>query len=163
MPSILPIQLFTIGKDLVILSVPAELTTMAGRRLRRRVLQTLIQYGAATSETIVVIAGVANEYCQYCATFEEYQAQRYEGASTLYGPHTHAAYMQEFDKLAVAIATGAAVPEGPMPRNVSDSQINMQPGVVFDTHPFDKPFGTLYEDVKPSYALGQVVTVKFWG
>lgn len=162
-PSILPIQMFMIGKDLAILAVPAEMTTMAGRRLRRRVLNTLIEHGAATKDTIIVIAGLANEYCQYCATFEEYQAQRYEGASTLYGPHTHAAYMQEFDKLAIAIATGQEVPAGPMPRNVSDSQINLEPGVLFDTHPLGSPFGTVHTNVKQNYTIGQVVSVTFWG
>ena len=32
------------------------------------------------------------------------QVQRYEGGSTAYGPHTLSAYIQEFSKLAVALA-----------------------------------------------------------
>ena len=36
------------------------------------------------------------KYTHYITTYEEYQQQRYEGASTLYGPHTLAAYQQEF-------------------------------------------------------------------
>ena len=32
------------------------------------------------------------------------QVQRYEGASTVYGPYTLVAYQQEFSKLAAALA-----------------------------------------------------------
>ena len=42
---------------------------------------------------------MANGYSGYVTTPEEYSAQRYEGASTLYGPHTLGAYMQTFDAL----------------------------------------------------------------
>jgi len=42
----------------------------------------------------VVIAGLANTYSSYVTTFEEYGAQRYEGASTIFGPHTLDAYIQ---------------------------------------------------------------------
>ena len=36
------------------------------------------------------------------------QEQRYEGASTIFGPHTLMAYQQEFDKMAVAMAKVSA-------------------------------------------------------
>jgi neutral ceramidase len=39
-------------------------------------------------------------------TFEEFQVQRYAGASTLFGPHTLEAYQQEYYKLAFALAQG---------------------------------------------------------
>ena len=52
----------------------------------------------------VVIAGLSNTYTDYITTPEEYSVQRYEGASTIYGPHTLPAYIQEFNKLAVSIA-----------------------------------------------------------
>ena len=48
----------------------------------------------------VVIAGLSNTYTHYVATWEEYQRQRYEAASTIYGPHTLAAYIQQFTHLA---------------------------------------------------------------
>jgi len=51
-----------------------------------------------------VIAGLSNTYSDYITTFEEYSVQRYEGASTIFGPYTLLAYIQEFNKLAVAIA-----------------------------------------------------------
>jgi neutral ceramidase len=31
------------------------------------------------------------------------QIQRYEGASTIYGPHTHAAYLDQYKKLTRSI------------------------------------------------------------
>lgn len=42
----------------------------------------------------VVIAGLTNTYSSYITTFEEYAMQRYEGASTIFGPHTLDAYIQ---------------------------------------------------------------------
>ena len=52
----------------------------------------------------MVIAGLSNTYADYIVTPEEYSVQRYEGASTIYGPYTLPAYIQEFNKLAVALA-----------------------------------------------------------
>jgi neutral ceramidase len=58
----------------------AEFTTMAGRRLREAVKETLINNGNGEFDdnTHVVIAGLTNTYSQYVATFEEYKQQRYE-------------------------------------------------------------------------------------
>ncbi len=58
----------------------AEFTTMAGRRLREAVKETLISNGNGefNDNTEVVIAGLTNTYSQYVATFEEYKQQRYE-------------------------------------------------------------------------------------
>lgn len=58
----------------------AEFTTMAGRRLREAVKETLISNsnGEFDDETHIVIAGLTNTYSQYIATFEEYAQQRYE-------------------------------------------------------------------------------------
>lgn len=58
----------------------AEFTTMAGRRLREAVKETLINFGSGEfdNDTHVVIAGLSNTYSQYIATFEEYMQQRYE-------------------------------------------------------------------------------------
>ncbi|KAL9319985.1 hypothetical protein ACSQ67_011824 [Phaseolus vulgaris] len=108
-PSILPIQIIRIGQ-LVILCVPGELTTMAGRRLRDAVKTVLTSEDDFEFDNIyIVIAGLSNTYSQYITTYEEYQVQRYEGASTLYGPHTLSAYIQEFKKLAMALINDEAV------------------------------------------------------
>lgn len=105
-PSTLPLQLMRIG-DVVIAGVPGEMTTMAGRRLREALAK---QYDAARSRTreavnpvaTVVISGYANAYSQYITTPQEYAKQHYEGASTLFGPHTLDAYIQEFCRLVPA-------------------------------------------------------------
>jgi neutral ceramidase len=95
--SVLPLQVFRIGQ-VTILGVPAELTTVAGGRLadavKAKLATTTGQRGGHC-----IIAGYANAYAQYITTFEEYQAQHYEGASTLFGPHTLAAFMSEFVSL----------------------------------------------------------------
>ncbi|CAI0392992.1 unnamed protein product [Linum tenue] len=74
-PSVLPIQILRVGQ-LVILSVPGEFTTMAGRRLRDAVKQVLTN--DKNEKLHVVIAGLTNTYSQYITTFEEYEIQRYE-------------------------------------------------------------------------------------
>ena len=86
----MPLQILRVGK-LAIIGAPVEFTTMAGRRVRAAVLAAL---GGAELGWRVVLAGLANTYSSYCATPEEYAAQRYEAASTLYGPHTLDAYVQ---------------------------------------------------------------------
>lgn len=47
----------------------------------------------------VVLSGLSNTYSSYITTYEEYQVQRYEGASTAYGPHTLDAYIQTAVKM----------------------------------------------------------------
>ena len=85
----MPIQILRLG-NVFILSVPAELTTMAGRRLRNTIRDIIVEGGLVSPDqkVIVTIAGLANSYSSYVTTFEEYQAQRYEAASTIFGPHT---------------------------------------------------------------------------
>lgn len=154
---IVPIQLFQIGQ-LIIASVPGEFTTMAGRRLKVKIQSIL------GKDKTVVIAGLANCYTSYITTFEEYQAQRYEAASTIYGPHTLTAYLQEFTKLAEAIRDDKPVPPGPTPANLESKQISMLPPVIDDIVPFGVSFGDVKKghDVKPSYAKGDTAEVIFW-
>lgn len=156
-PSILPVQILKIGQ-MVILSVPGEFTTMAGRRLRDAV-------SAVFKEKVhVVIAGLTNTYSQYITTFEEYEMQRYEGASTLYGPHTLSAYIQEFTKLATAIVAGKPVEGGPQPPNLLNNQLSLLPGVVVDSTPLGVKFGDVKTDIpkNSSFKKGDTVTVVFW-
>ncbi|KAH7415248.1 hypothetical protein KP509_14G034200 [Ceratopteris richardii] len=164
-PSILPIQILRVGQ-MVILSVPAEFTTMAGRRLRDAVKTTLIEEGGGEfgEDVKVVIAGLTNAYSQYVTTYEEYEVQRYEGASTLYGPHTLSGYIQEFKKLAAALARGESVEEGPSPPQLLDKQLELLPPVVVDSTPTGSSFGDVIEDVpaNSSFTRGNIVTVKFW-
>lgn len=155
-PDVLPVQIIRVGK-LVILGVPGEFTTMSGRRLRNTVSKVLSSYDPYYNDAIVVIAGLSNAYSGYITTPEEYEVQRYEGASTIFGPHTLPAYQQAFATMAQALATGKSVEPGPMPRNLSDHQLNFNPGVIFD----DGPFGQLVQDVEQSYHRGDLVTAIF--
>nr|KAG5704893.1 hypothetical protein BaRGS_003876 [Batillaria attramentaria] len=79
------------------------------------------------------------------------EEQRYEGASTIYGPHTLQAYIQKFQELAVAIAKGSQVAPGPNPPNLLDKQISFLPPVLYDTAPIGRNFGDLRKDASPSY------------
>ena len=99
--TILPLQVMRLGYSFYILSVPVEMTTMAGRRLRQAMKSIIVQSPAFQSQTnlsdddvVITIAGLSNSYSSYVTTYEEYQAQRYEAASTLYGPHTLDGYIQ---------------------------------------------------------------------
>nr|KYP59097.1 Neutral ceramidase [Cajanus cajan] len=167
-PAILPIQIIRLGK-LIILSVPGEFTTMAGRRLREAVKETLISSsnGEFNNETHVVIAGLTNTYSQYIATFEEYKQQRYEAASTLYGPHTLSAYIQEFKKLARAMVEGINIPlKGPSPPDLSSVQIKLLLGPFGDSPPEGIKFGDIKEDIsfpKEGYfTKGDTSCATFW-
>ncbi|XP_068668819.1 neutral ceramidase 2-like [Aristolochia californica] len=164
-PSVLPIQLLRIGQ-MVVLSVPGEFTTMAGRRLRDAVKTVLAQGGDGEFDKKfhVVIAGLANTYSQYVTTFEEYQIQRYEGASTLYGPHTLSGYIQEFKKLATALLNGQQVEPGPAPPDLLGKQIELLLPVVADATPIGVKFGNVRSDVpqNSTFKRGDTVTVTFW-
>ncbi|KAL6987720.1 ceramidase [Sarracenia purpurea var. burkii] len=162
-PSVLPVQILRMGQ-LITLSVPGELTTTAGRCLRDAVKMVLTSGGNGefNSNVRVVIAGLTNAYSQYVTTFEEYQ-----GASTLYGPYTLDAYIQEFGKLAVVIVSGQAVEAGPQPPDLLHKQISLLPPVVFVFG--TTPPGVNFRDVKldvPSNATFKreedTVIVTFW-
>ncbi|KAK2432055.1 Neutral ceramidase 1 [Trifolium repens] len=161
-PSILPIQILRIGQ-FVILSVPGEFTTMAGRRLRDAVKTVLSGDKSLGSNVHVVIAGLTNTYSQYVTTYEEYEVQRYEGASTLYGPHTLTAYIQEFKKLAHALIGGLPVESGPQPPDLLDKQIGLLTPVVMDGTPLGANFGDCTSDVpkNSTFKRGDTVSVTF--
>jgi len=154
--NILPLQLVRLG-ELYIIAVPSEFTTMAGRRLKDTVTSILLANGASSKLT-VVIAGLANGYSQYVTTTEEYAIQRYEGASTLYGPYTLNAYQQQFAMLATALQTNTNVSSGPEPEDFSNRLPDLLPSVVFD----DGPIGTVKQDVDPLYQSGDTVSVVFY-
>ncbi|XP_057727007.1 neutral ceramidase 1-like [Arachis stenosperma] len=161
-PSILPIQILRIGQ-FVILCVPGEFSTMAGRRLCDAV-KTVLSNDKDFKNMHVVIAGLTNTYSQYVTTYEEYQVQRYEGASTLYGPNTLSAYIQEFKKLAKALISGEPVEPGPQPPDLLDKQISFLPPVVVDGTPHGVDFGDVCSDVpqNSTFKCGDMVTASFW-
>ncbi|WOF73671.1 neutral/alkaline non-lysosomal ceramidase N-terminal domain-containing protein [Parvibaculaceae bacterium PLY_AMNH_Bact1] len=97
------IGLARIGQ-LVILTVPAEVTTMAARRLKETVR---VELGGWLSH--VVIAGYVNGYAGYVTTPEEYLVQQYEGGHTLHGQWTLPAYRQTAATLARAMEAGQSI------------------------------------------------------
>ena len=70
-PSIVETQILQLGQ-VMILAVPGEFSTMAGRRLREQIAQEARQFGSPDNVK-VVIAGLSNVYAHYVTTFEEYQ------------------------------------------------------------------------------------------
>lgn len=157
-PNTIPISISRIGQ-LFILSVPAEFTTMAGRRLRKAVRKVLVDGGIA--DPVITIAGLANSYSHYVTTREEYAGQRYEAASTLYGPHTLSAYIQEFQRIAANLIQGLESESGKAPSNRSAKQVSLIPPVVMDTIGWGKKFGSAAVDARDVYHLQDTVIVSF--
>ncbi|CAM2010034.1 neutral/alkaline ceramidase [Acanthopleuribacter pedis] len=155
-PDVLPISIHRIGR-LAIVAMPTEITTMAGRRVRETV-----QHALAGLVDTVVIAALSGAYANYCVTPEEYEAQNYEGGSTLFGKWTLPAYQQELAKLAVAMRGGQAVPAGPTPRDLSEAQLTFQTGVVLDNTPIFKDFGDVDKQPNRRYRTGETVEAHFW-
>lgn len=168
-PNIVDIQLLRVGPLIMIIS-PGEATTMSGRRWREAL-------AAAAPDTLgisnpkVVLGGPANTYAHYIATEEEYGVQRYEGASTLYGPHTLAAYVNL--TLAYLPYLGSEdetshlhrLPPGPSPPvNVNTSLSFINP-VVVDNPALLRRFGDTLESPDPAtqFTSGMTVKARFVG
>eukprot|EP00069_Balaena_mysticetus_P010367 bmy_20624T0 len=160
-PDIVDVQIITLG-FLAITAIPGEFTTMSGRRLREAVQEEFATYGMLNMT--VVISGLCNVYTHYITTYEEYQAQRYEAASTIYGPHTLSAYIQLFRVLAKAIATDtvANLSSGPEPPFFKDLMAPLIPNTV-DRAPVGTTFGDVLQPANPKYRVGEVVEVTFVG
>uniref|UniRef100_A0A646QF66 Neutral ceramidase n=1 Tax=Hemiscolopendra marginata TaxID=943146 RepID=A0A646QF66_9MYRI len=157
-PEVINTQLLQIG-SLVVVAVPGEFTTMSGRRTREAVQKALHLGGSPNMD--VVIAGLSNIYTNYIATYEEYQFQRYEGASTLFGPHTLSAYIQQFSSLATHLAKNESISPGPDPPDLLSKQITLLPGVFMDTAPLGTSFGSVYKDAENSYNRSSIVEIGF--
>ncbi|XP_069876544.1 neutral ceramidase-like [Dipodomys merriami] len=160
-PDIVDVQIITLG-SLAIAAIPGEFTTMSGRRFREAVQAEFSSYGM--KGMTVVIAGLCNVYTHYIATYEEYQAQRYEGASTIYGPQTLSAYLHLFKALAKAIATDtvANMSSGPEPPFFKHLIAPLIPNTV-DRTPIGRNFGDVLQPAKSTYKVGEVAEVVFVG
>ncbi|KAJ7983174.1 Neutral/alkaline nonlysosomal ceramidase [Mycena polygramma] len=165
-PSTVDIQMFKVG-NLVMLIIPGELTTMAGRRLRAAVRAQLIATGIIDNSAYVVVAGPANTYAHYITTREEYAIQRYEGASTIFGPFTLEAYIDRYTSLVPFLAdspSGTPASDAAPPELQSKAINSLQPGVIFDAAPIGKKFGQVLIDVATTaYKAGDTVVAQFVG
>ncbi|MFI1171818.1 neutral/alkaline non-lysosomal ceramidase N-terminal domain-containing protein [Streptomyces melanogenes] len=101
-----PVQLLRIG-PLYLIGIPGEVTIVAGLRLRRTAAAVL---GADLKD--VLVAGYSNGYVHYVTTPEEYDAQEYEGGSTLFGRWELPALCQTVAHLATALRDGVPVERG---------------------------------------------------
>lgn len=120
-PQIVPCQIVCIG-PLAIAAIPFELTTVAGRRLRRTLLEALAPAGVEA----VVLNPYANAYAGYLTTFEEYQVQHYEAGYTIFGPWQLAALRTAFATLAGELTRGESGDLGPRPPRIPADYITRQ-------------------------------------
>lgn len=162
-PNIVDIQTMRIGQFFIVVS-PGEATTMSGRRWREAV-HNAAKADSLASEPIVVLGGPANTYAHYIATEEEYSIQRYEGASTLYGQHTLAAFINATLTYLPYLSDNKAgtIPPGPTPPDNRERSISLITGVVYDGAPLGKSYGAIQTPAAASYAPGATVRVTFVG
>ena len=98
MPVIVAVQIFIIG-EIAIAAYPGEITTTAGARLKKSILEKLSQRGVID----VIITSNANDYIGYTTTFEEYQFPTYERGMTFFGQYTLAALQTCFNKVSESL------------------------------------------------------------
>ena len=105
-PTAVPLMTLRVG-DRMIVSIPGEMTAEMGRRVRHAVERAARGSGV----TRAVISGLANEYADYFTTPEEYDAQHYEGAATVYGRASSVALQEALVKLTRTLVTGKKPPK----------------------------------------------------
>ncbi len=156
-PQVVPLQILRIG-ELVLVAIPAEVTVVAGLRLRQVVADAL-----KVALDTVLVQGYSNAYTQYVTTPEEYDAQQYEAGETLFGRWTLSAYMQEFHSLAAAMAAGRPIERGPAPLDKSGCQPDLLPPPPPDRPMPGRNYGDVVTAPRPSYQAGETVVVEFVG
>uniref|UniRef100_H2ZAL0 Neutral ceramidase n=1 Tax=Ciona savignyi TaxID=51511 RepID=H2ZAL0_CIOSA len=162
-PTIVDVQMLRLGQ-LIIIAVPGEFTTMAGRRIKESVQNEAKAHGIHNAKVGVVLAGLSNVYTHYITTPEEYTAQRYEGASTIYGPHTFQAYQQKYTSLVESlILLPDSVAPGPSPADILNEQIELLPPPQPDSVPSGKSIGDVIDDVNGIFPQGAEISVTFYG
>lgn len=161
-PNIVDVQSFRVGQVIMILS-PSEPTTMVGRRWKAAVAAAAVAKGITTSTPKVVIGGPANTYAHYVTTPEEYSVQRYEGASTVYGPWMSYAYMDLSTKyIGYLAATNSSQPaQGILPPNNAASSLSFITGVAWDSPYSGTPYGGMLVPANTTYKIGAVVNATF--
>ncbi|KAJ7672917.1 Neutral/alkaline non-lysosomal ceramidase-domain-containing protein [Mycena rosella] len=133
---------------------------------REAVRAELISSGILGKDAHLVVAGPANTYAHYITTRKEYNVQRHEGASTLYGPYIDT-YIDKYTSLVTFLADGASgtPPSDEPPAEQISKAISLQTDVKFDAVPIGKHFGQISKDVVTSelYHAGDTVFAEFAG
>ncbi|KAJ3369779.1 hypothetical protein HDU91_006903 [Kappamyces sp. JEL0680] len=161
-PTVLPLQLFIIGRKLVIIGQPSEITTMAGRRLREAVFGQLQSQGSIDADAKIVIAGLSNTYSSYVTTYEEYQKQRYEAGSTIFGQHTLKAYIDKFTALAQSFANPqVTIAQGKPDREGDYSELALNNALIHRVITDGGSYGKIVTDVAKTAKKGDVVSATF--
>lgn len=151
-----PVQLLRIGQ-LYLLGIPAEVTIVAGLRLRRSVAQIVdcpLQH--------VLVAGYSNGYLHYVTTPEEYDEQRYEGGSTMFGRWELPAFQQVATELATAMHQRQPAPSRqppPAPPRRRRSRRRARPDQPVPGH----RYGDVLRSPGDRYEAGGVVSAVFVG
>ena len=144
--------------QLVILALPVEVTTMAGRRLRDSVQSELGDWAR-----YIVLAGYANGYAGYVTTPEEYQLQQYEGGHTLHGRWSLPAYQQVASQLAGALESGATVADNIRYDDWRGKSVGLPlPVGSAKTPSGERHYGDALPMLKREYESGETVTIDFW-
>ena len=167
-PDIVDIQVLRVGQLFIIIST-SEATTMSGRRWKEAIAKGA-QDTLGISDPQVVLGAPSNSYAHYVATEEEYSVQRYEGASTLYGPNELAAYINltltylPYLGSAQDIASLPTIPSGPSPPVNTNNSLSFITGVVYDNAPIGKSFGDVISNPSNrTYGPGDIVNTTFVG
>ncbi len=105
-PRAVPLMALQVG-DRMVVSVPGEMTEEMGRRVRHAVERAAAGHGVVRA----VISGLANEYADYFTTPEEYDAQHYEGAATVYGRASSVALQETLVQLTRDLVSGDKAPK----------------------------------------------------
>ncbi|XP_050511966.1 neutral ceramidase isoform X3 [Diabrotica virgifera virgifera] len=88
------------------------------------------------------------------------ELQRYEGASTLFGPNTLAIYIKIFREMTAAILKGETVNDEGMPYKFPKTLFSLLPPVMLDS-PGTGDFGECIVQPKPLYHIGDTVSTVF--
>ncbi|HET6964099.1 MAG TPA: neutral/alkaline non-lysosomal ceramidase N-terminal domain-containing protein [Acidimicrobiales bacterium] len=151
-----PVQLVRIGQ-LYLIGIPGEVTIVAGLRLRRTVASIV---GAPVQDVLVV--GYSNGYIHYVTTPEEYEEQRYEGGSTMFGRWELGAFQQTVARLAEAMRDGREAPAGDPPSPVSRPRPARSRSAA-DAAPAGRRVGDVLVEPAGPYRPGQQVRAVFVG
>ncbi|RFN52396.1 alkaline ceramidase [Fusarium flagelliforme] len=163
-PNIVDVQMLRVGNFFIIVSAP-ELTTMSSRRWRKSISDEI--EGRSVSKPIVVAGGPGNTYAHYVTTPEEYDAQRYEGGSTVHGRNSLDAYINltsTYIGYLLGEKDAEKPPSGPEAPDNRKNSLSLVTGVVYDNPKSGSKFGNIIKDVpKSEFKVGDTINATFVG